>query len=92
MWRAARAELADPAVTVNLSPTAVVPLTGTLACASEQVGPPVTLQVKTHDAVMQSTATGRGTPGRVRAVLYPNQPGGLGAAQTAAPASSPPPQ
>jgi lipopolysaccharide export system protein LptA len=38
------------------------------------------IQVATHQAQMESDAHGRGVPNRVRAVLFSNQPGGLGLA------------
>jgi lipopolysaccharide export system protein LptA len=41
-------------------------------------GDRLVIQVSTHQAQMESDAKGRGTPGRVRAVLYSNQPGGVG--------------
>jgi lipopolysaccharide export system protein LptA len=45
-------------------------------------GDRLTIQVATHQAQMESDAKGRGTPNRVRAVLYSNTPGapGLGPA------------
>jgi lipopolysaccharide export system protein LptA len=39
-------------------------------------GDRLTIQVATHQAQMESDAKGRGTPNRVRAVLYSNTPGG----------------
>jgi lipopolysaccharide export system protein LptA len=41
-------------------------------------GDRLVIQVATHQAQMESAAHGRGTPNRVRAVLFSNQPGGLG--------------
>lgn len=43
-------------------------------------GDRLVIQVATHQAQMESTAHGRGVPNRVRAVLFSNQPGGLGLA------------
>ena len=41
-------------------------------------GDRLTIQVATHQAQMESAAHGRGVPNRVRAVMFSNQPGGLG--------------
>ena len=41
-------------------------------------GDKMTIRVSTREVTIYSTAQGRGTPGRVRAVLYPNQPGAPG--------------
>ena len=46
-------------------------------------GDRLTIQVATREAQMESDAKGRGTPGRVRGVFYPNQPGAPGAAPPA---------
>ena len=39
-------------------------------------GDRMTINTVTREVHMDSTAKGRGTPGRVRGVFYPNQPGG----------------
>jgi lipopolysaccharide export system protein LptA len=50
-------------------------------------GDKMTIQVASRQVMIDSTARGRGTPGRVRGVFYPNQPGTPGAASpTPAPA------
>jgi lipopolysaccharide export system protein LptA len=50
-------------------------------------GDRLTIHVKSRQAIMDSDARGRGTPGRVRGVFYPNQAAGPGAPQ--APGASP---
>jgi len=49
-------------------------------------GDKMTIHVSTREVTIDSVAQGRGTPGRVRGVFYPNQPGtpGLGPAPAAA--------
>ncbi|HEY2706939.1 MAG TPA: LptA/OstA family protein [Caulobacteraceae bacterium] len=46
-------------------------------------GDKMTIQVATREVQIDSAARGRGTPGRVRAVLYSNQPGAPGSALSA---------
>jgi lipopolysaccharide export system protein LptA len=46
-------------------------------------GDRLTIHVKSRDAVMDSDAKGRGTPGRVRGVFYPSQNGAPGSPQGA---------
>lgn len=46
-------------------------------------GDRLTIHVKDRIALMESSAKGRGTPGRVRGVFYQNQPGGPGSTPTA---------
>ena len=41
-------------------------------------GDRLTIKVATREAQMESDAKGRGVPGRVRAVLYSGQSGGIG--------------
>ena len=43
-------------------------------------GDKMTIQVQTREVRIDSAAKGRGTPGRVRGVFYPNQPGSPGSA------------
>jgi lipopolysaccharide export system protein LptA len=51
-------------------------------------GDKMTIHVQTREVTIDSIAQGRGTPGRVRGVFYPNTPGapGSGAPGSAAPA------
>jgi lipopolysaccharide export system protein LptA len=51
-------------------------------------GDKMTIHVSTREVTVDSVAQGRGTPGRVRGVFYPNTPGapGSGAPGSAAPA------
>lgn len=51
-------------------------------------GDRLTIDVNTRVAHMDSAAKGLGTPGRVRGVFYPNQPGGPGAPTPASTARS----
>lgn len=50
-------------------------------------GDKMTIQVATHQVQFDSAAKGRGTPGRVRGVFYPNQPGQPGLPGLGAPAA-----
>jgi lipopolysaccharide export system protein LptA len=55
-------------------------------------GDRLVIHVSTHEAHMESDVKGRGKPGRVRGVFYPNQPGSPGApggAPSITPAPSP---
>jgi lipopolysaccharide export system protein LptA len=49
-------------------------------------GDKMTIHVSTREVIIDSVAQGRGTPGRVRAVLYPNQPGAPGIGPAPSPA------
>jgi lipopolysaccharide export system protein LptA len=46
-------------------------------------GDKMTIRVSTREATVDSTAQGRGAPGRVRGVFYPNTPGAPGSAAPA---------
>lgn len=46
-------------------------------------GDKMTIHVATREVTIDSAAHGRGAPGRVRGVFYPNQPGAPGAAAAA---------
>ena len=46
-------------------------------------GDKMTIHVATRQVTIDSVAKGRGTPGRVRGVFYPNQPGAPGSVQAA---------
>ncbi|MFI4935968.1 MAG: LptA/OstA family protein [Caulobacterales bacterium] len=58
--------------------TDLIVLTGNVIVVQGQNvarGDRLTINSTTHEAQMVSAAKGRGTPGRVRGVFYPNQPG-----------------
>ncbi|HZZ89325.1 MAG TPA: LptA/OstA family protein [Caulobacteraceae bacterium] len=53
-------------------------------------GDKMTIQVSTRHVTIDSAARGRGTPGRVRGVFYPNQSGGVGGLGASLPGSAGP--